>query len=972
MSEKRLLQSPVLIGRDEALAVIDRRIAEAAAGRGGAILVSGEAGIGKSRVVRTLLLRATKNGFRSAKGDINPQDQLVSLASISDLARSMLEPGSKDHWGDLGNRLLSVEGGKGKDSLASRRLLVHEVADLVAAAITLPTVLVFEDLHWGDELTLEIVGELARLAAARPLLVVATYRPEELPIGSIHREWISRLMTQRLAESLKLERLTPEETAQAATLILGTGLPASREVAEAVYLRTNGIPLHIEELLAAIDGAAADGRAIRDAGVPATIEDAVVARLGRLSADAQVVARASSIMGRCFAPEAIAGILDRPVSTLDDALDELVEASILDPFNVIDDGYFDFRHQLLRDAIYATVPRADLRRMHARAAEFGDALYGVVEVHKALHYERAGMQAEAFRAALAGANAAAAVSSRYEAFELYRRAVANLPRDMPAGERGDVYQGYAHAATAIDNVQAMEEAATLARQAYLEAGRTVDAAGCIVWLQIVARRDVRSRTERQALLSQAIEELRPLEDSPRRSAILADIRLMQCVLSLDSLNGEEVQRLAREGMAFAEAAGDADAGEEYRSAFEYQVAIAGAMDGDAADGIRRMLEIAREARDARLEGAGVTSYRIAADVAVRMMEYDLSELGLSEGIRYADEIEQSYCRRVMSAVSAMLAWATGDWDAAVAIAELELVDPGSRRSVIGSRAALGFVSFGRGDIERARMLLDASLGITRPSGEIELILPALWGLAETALVDGDPARALDHCLEAAELAGPAAERALLVPFVVTGVRGALLARRPEAAERWLDQVTPMLERWTKLAAPALAHADGLIQYASGATVASRQALERAVAGWDGRQRVWESTWARLDLAATLVRGHRYGEALPLLREVLATARRLGSLPLLRRAEEIDHQARSRAGDSVPWHPLTSREFEVARLIATGLTNNQIAEELSVSPKTVSAHVEHMLAKLGAGRRAEIASWVGTTQHLAAGGRAAQH
>src|SRR4029079_3008222 len=158
-------------------------------------------------------------------------------------------------------------------------------------------------------------------------------------------------------------------------------------------------------------------------------------------------------------------------------------------------------------------------------------------------------------------------------------------------------------------------------------------------------------------------------------------------------------------------------------------------------------------------------------------------------IRYADAVEQSYCRHVMSATSAIIAWASGEWDGAVEIAERELVQRGSRRASIGSRAVLAFVALGRGDVERARTLLDASLAITRPSGEVDLIVPALWAQAETALVDGRAARALDHCWEAIEIAEPTGERALLVPFVVTGVRAALQDRRAGLSHKGQDRAT---------------------------------------------------------------------------------------------------------------------------------------------------------------------------------------
>ncbi|HSL97112.1 MAG TPA: LuxR C-terminal-related transcriptional regulator, partial [Candidatus Deferrimicrobiaceae bacterium] len=219
--------------------------------------------------------------------------------------------------------------------------------------------------------------------------------------------------------------------------------------------------------------------------------------------------------------------------------------------------------------------------------------------------------------------------------------------------------------------------------------------------------------------------------------------------------------------------------------------------------------------------------------------------------------------------------------------------------------------------------------------------------------------------EALELARLSRERPLLVPFVVTGVRAALADRRPDAAPQWLDRVTGQLAGWEDLARPAIDNAEGLIKLATGSVVAARAALEASVAAWDDRGRTWEATWARLDLAACLLRGTRYVEASRTIAEVLEEARRLGSLPIKTRAEELRRQARGRGTSEEPWYPLTAREFEVAGHISAGMTNAEIAAELFVSPKTVSAHVEHILAKLGAGRRAEIATWVAAVRPAAA-------
>jgi DNA-binding CsgD family transcriptional regulator len=240
---------------------------------------------------------------------------------------------------------------------------------------------------------------------------------------------------------------------------------------------------------------------------------------------------------------------------------------------------------------------------------------------------------------------------------------------------------------------------------------------------------------------------------------------------------------------------------------------------------------------------------------------------------------------------------------------------------------------------------------------VDLRLAALWAEAEIALIAGEPSAAAAISDRALSIAEGCAERAQVAPFAVTGVRALLRAGRPADAARWLDRLTSLLAGTAWAGTPAIEHARGHLALAEGSTGIARSALERAVAGWDTAGRTWEALWARLDLATVLVRSSRYVDAAILVGDVRERAQRLDSRPLLDRADEIARQARGHITTAEPWHPLTARELEVARLIATGLTNPAIAEELGISPKTVSAHVEHILAKLGVARRAEVAAWV---------------
>ena len=311
---------------------------------------------------------------------------------------------------------------------------------------------------------------------------------------------------------------------------------------------------------------------------------------------------------------------------------------------------------------------------------------------------------------------------------------------------------------------------------------------------------------------------------------------------------------------------------------------------------------------------------------------------------------------MMACTLALLDWGSGQWDTADERARQQLVDRGCQRGVNGSLDVIGLVAVGRGRLDDARRWLEESLASGRRMDEVEFILTPLWGLAETDLAGGDADGAIARCEEGDRIARETGERALFIPFVVTGARAYLAARRPKDAEDWVKRARQHLAGWEPVAGPALSHADGLVRLATGSVSAAREALERAVRGWDDRGRIWEATWARLDLAGCLNRMNRYADAVALIAAVRETADRLGSPPLQARADELARASRGRGSIDEPWRPLTAREFEVARLVADGMTNAEIAEQLEIAPKTASAHIEHILAKLGVTRRAEIAAW----------------
>src|SRR4026207_465512 len=174
MPEIRSALSPTIVGRDDLVALAVRRLGEVAKGGGQFLLVSGEAGIGKTRLLAAIAQVAAERGFRVAKGELAPQDQDVMAASFLDLGRGMRRDPA---FGSTGQDPLATAQSPLTASAPRRRDLVVELVDLLTPGV--PTVLIFEDLQWADDLSLETLTVLARETRDRPLLLVGAYRSNE-------------------------------------------------------------------------------------------------------------------------------------------------------------------------------------------------------------------------------------------------------------------------------------------------------------------------------------------------------------------------------------------------------------------------------------------------------------------------------------------------------------------------------------------------------------------------------------------------------------------------------------------------------------------------------------------------------------------------------------------------------------------------------------------------------------------------
>jgi len=885
-----------LVGRDAELDAIDRLIEAAARGESSLLLVRGEAGIGKTRLLDRLSHRAAERRFAVLRGRATELESDVPFAAVVEA----LEP--------LDDVALATPASPAERWRLHRGL--RERLDALPGGH--PFALVLDDVHWADPATLELLEHLMRRPPERPHLLVAALRPGDVA---------ERLLAIRPAAALDLGPLAREA---AEPLLAGLVDPNERE---RMFTQSGGNPLLLEELARAGPGAEAPG------GIVA----AIGAERAALPAPARMLLDGAAIVGDPFDLDlaAAAGGLDADQALT--GLDALVERGLVRPDDI--PRRFVFRHPVVRSAVHAAVPAGEEIAAHVRAARALEAA-GAALPARARHLAHAAAPGDAESAATLRA-AAALVRPQAPAIAAdwlvaARRADPRLGADgQLALAETMVEAGRLEAALAVVDEAAVADGAADRehRVGLAVAGATVE--------RLLGRHEAGSRR---------LE--RVLDEAPGSGLLMAHLAISAYELGAAEETAAWAQRArasdadrlvhaaAAAMLAPAHAfAGRADAAraegdaavEAVDRASDAELAGAGELLTAVAWGllaVERFVDVLSVARRSALviRATGNGPAAIALDVAA------ISALGLlgriEEAVAAADEAEQA--ARVTGNDQAvqwalwMHAWALlerGDLDAALAAAEgsvdlAQRLDDSALTTI--ARAVLGAVLVARGEPARGRPLLDAY--------DLEPGWRCRWTppLVEADLALGDASAAAAHADQATALAE---STPLAGPRAAAGRAQALVAlARGETA------------RAVELAGAAVADAervDGALDVARARLIAGR-----ALAASD-RDGALRELAAAEHVAATAGAARVRDEA---LQEQRRLGRRVG------RGGE-----RGRAGGGVG--ALSPREREVAGLVADGRTNREIAARLFLSEKTIETVLSRVFRKLGVRSRAEVAARV---------------
>ncbi|MGZ4227873.1 MAG: helix-turn-helix transcriptional regulator [Solirubrobacteraceae bacterium] len=964
------LVSPVLVGRQAEFAALDGALERALAGEATAVVVGGEAGVGKSRLVHELSRRADEAGARVLVGGcVEFGGEGIPFGPLVEVLRSLAAELGID---ELGRRLGPARGeiarlfpeleaddhARSSDEGASRvpELILGLLSRLAAEQ---PLMLVFEDVQWADRSTLDLIALLVRGLTSRALLIF-TVRFDELHRAHPFRRMAGRWEQQRSVERLELERLGAEEVSAQIQAILDQR--PDGELVELVFERSEGIPLFVEELL----GAVRDGR-IKQDYLPPSLRDVLLARVDLLSEDAQHVLRVASASGR-WAPE---GLLAVAVGMDEDdlyvALREIVEHQLLivDPAGR---GYA-FRHALARAAVYEDLlpgERARLHRAYAESLERDPTLAGPgigVPAMLAHHWVAAHNLAKALAASVRAGDAVAAASAPAEAQRHYELAL-ELWTGVPDAETlagrtyGELLDDAAHAAW---HAGAADRAVALFEQALAEVGSADDGRRLALLLAEKARLMIDLGRDQQANieLERAVQVLpdTPSEEGAKVLASLARAML----LSEDFVRATEA---AERALHVAEVVGAAEEACDARLTIGHALAHRGETEP--------ALQLQRAGVDDAMRGGfawtAMRGYVNLSDTLLMLGRFDEVVATADEGEVFA---EQSGLSRTAGAflrgnkIEALMR--SGRWDEALTLAAPKTEASG----VFGGtlmlyRAEMHILAGRRREAEQELRDARAALGAT---GVPQYAYPFATAEAQIALLGSDPDRASQIVQRVLETNVSEDANRYVWPVMWLGAR--IEADRGAGVSHAVERGTALHELAvtlnTRVASDNGYKALAAAEYArliGGDTVA---AWRDAVAATSEMNEPHPRAYALLRHAEALAQAGAAPAATAEVREGLELARRMGAAPLVELANDVIRRGRlsgvddaataAQAGTASELDDLglTTRELEVLRLVAEGRSNGEIAEQLFISRKTASVHGSNILAKLGVTTRVQAAA-----------------
>jgi DNA-binding CsgD family transcriptional regulator len=948
------LQTAAFTGRERELAALGSALADPPA----VVQVEGEAGIGKTRLVSEYLATGQGRASKTLVACCPPFRTPHTLGPVADALRQAtdgqvaglglsglagaLRPLFPEWDADLPPTPEPAE-----DATAARHRLFAALAEMLARLQV--RVLAVEDLHWADEATLEF---LLYLAAGRPppVSLLVTFRPEDVPAGSLLPRLTPQLSPGTASLRLRLGPLGVPETGGLVSSML-SGQQITGEFAAFLHQHADGVPLAIEELVRLLAsqadltrrGSRWVRRELDTIGVPPTIRDTVLQRAARLSPDARTVLQAAAVLAAPAAEATVQQMTDLPSERLRGGLAQALGSRLLAEDSR---GLILFWHALAAQAIYAAISGPDRRLLHRRAGQALESTKPPPLARVARHFREAGDTVRWSRYAEQAAEAAVAAGDEAGAGELLADLVAGAR--LPPGEASRLTGKIVLLALPMDG--RLRDLASALRLA-------LDAPD----LEPCQEAELRFQLGRVLFTMDEYEASRAELERAASSLPPGSLHAVRAMTLLGWPHGLGVTASVRVRWLrrAAQAAGSLDPRERLRLLVSRATALLALGDPEGWAAAAAIPDLPSAAGE-RLQ---VTRAHWNIGEAAKVWgRYGEAGQRLARAIELTGTYDYSLPRGDVLVLQAHLDWLTGAWDGlaprAAALSEDEGLRPAARLQAV---LVTGLLDAAAGDRDRAEERLRQVLGDALRRGAVEYATEPAAALARLALTRGESEASLKITDEPAGIIarkGTWIWAAELAPARVEAL--AAVGRCEEAAALTAAFARGLRGRDAPAPKAGLALCRALLARERGEPARAAAAFARAAAAWTALPRPYDALLAHEQQARCLVESGRPESGLAMLGEAERGLAELGA------TGDADRVARSlrQHGATVPrvWRggrrgyggQLSPAELDAVRLHVAGLPRRDIARTLYRSPKTVDNQLNSAMRKLGASSRTALA------------------
>jgi ATP/maltotriose-dependent transcriptional regulator MalT len=953
-----------LVGRPEELAALDRVLTELDRGRPAAIELTGEPGIGKTRLLAELAARADASGRLVLSGSASELERDLPFSVFVDALDEYLQGLDPIRMARLDEDVrmelahvfpsLSARATAGEVALQHERYRTHRAvrALLEHLAATRPLVLVLDDLHWGDPASVELLGALLRRPPGEAVLMALALRPRQVPerlSAALERAHRTGALTR-----IELGPLTPVEARE----LLG----ATVDVADAtvLYEESGGNPLYLEQLARSRDRAGGNSPAhaisLSPIGVPSAVAASLGEELALLSDDGRRVLKGAAVAGDPFEPELAAAAAATSEAAAMDAVDELLRLDLVRTTDV--PRRFRFRHPILRRAVYEAAAGGWRLGAHERCAD-ALAARGATPGARAHHIERSAREGDlAAVAVLREAGEAATRLAPASAASWFASALRLLPQTAPAQERVELLLDRAGALAATGHFAG-------SHQALLEGLATVpnESVSLRTTLTMACARVEHRLGQYEHAHARLVRALGALPEpvSAEFVALLIELALNEFYRS----KYQSMHQWAERAVGAAEVLGDAPlmaaalampalaeamTGAGQRARF-HRARAAALVDGIPDDELSRRLDAAAWLAAAELyldlyaeadahAGRALTLARATGQGELFPVLYQVLGRAWFVRAKLADAIELLdggvEASRLLGSTQALVGNLFNRSVVAVAVGDLDLAVDTAQESVdLAHGLDEGFVT-----AWAAVRLAAALLETGQPSQAVELLLGSAGG-EELTLIPGGWR---SYCLEL-----------LTRCWLALGRRDEAKRAAECAGARAASVQLPLAAAWAARATAAVALHD------SDPARAAALALTSATAADDVHAPI-EAALSRTLAGRAFAQADQADRAIAELQRAATELHACGALRYRDEAErelgKLGHRIhrRTRPGKTggTALESLTERELQVARLVVDRKTNPEIATELFLSQKTVQTHLRHIFQKMDVASRVALA------------------